>query len=120
MHRHARQARLAEVGPEGQVRIARASVAVRLEGASADVAVRYLAGAGVVRLCVRDASLEAVARAIDPSAQVSVDRAMTTDDADRALDVPFHDPAARDLGRGALLALRELRSAIDARAGGAS
>jgi molybdopterin/thiamine biosynthesis adenylyltransferase len=71
--RHDRQARLAEVGAEGQARIARSVVLVPGEGFAADVAVRYLAGAGVARLRVGSGALAETALAVDPAVEVEVD-----------------------------------------------
>jgi len=109
MDRHARQARLAGVGAEGQARIARASVDVRLGGFAADVAARYLAGAGVARVRVRADELAAGARAID--AGVAVEVAPSLAIAEDAVDL--EDPSARDLARGALAALRAIRAALE-------
>jgi hypothetical protein len=111
MRRHVRQERLAEVGAEGQARIASACVEVRLDGLAADVAVRYLAGAGVGRLRLREDRLVASALEIDPAARAQVDPTVGTDDAVDAFDL--RDRAARDVMRGALTALRALRAALE-------
>lgn len=109
MVRHARQARLAGVGAEGQAKIERASVDVGLDGFAADVAARYLAGAGVGRVRVRAAELAEGARALDASVRVEV--APSLEDAE--LDALGLDAAAaRDLARGALCALRALRAIL--------
>jgi hypothetical protein len=141
MQRHGRQARLAEVGAEGQARIGRLAVDLDLEGFAADVAVRYLAGAGVGMLRVRDGALAEAARAIDPAVNVATDARLAADGHvcgrsaadghvcgrsaadghvcgrsaadDAPLDLPLNDPSARELARGALRALRALRSALD-------
>jgi molybdopterin/thiamine biosynthesis adenylyltransferase len=111
MKRHGRQVRLVEVGDAGQARIANASVEIRLDGGAADAAARYLAGAGVSRICVRDAGLADVIRAIDPAVQVVVDERLAPEAA--VAVIPLRDPAARDLARGALFALGALRDALD-------
>jgi hypothetical protein len=111
MDRHTRQARLAEVGAEGQARIARAAVAVGADGLAAEISVRYLAGAGAGRLRVRGAALADVAHGIDSSVRVDVDPSIP-DSAAPALDL--RDPVARAFADGALLALRALRGAIQA------
>ena len=108
--RHARQARLAEVGARGQERICRACVEVPFAGFAGEVAARYLAGAGVGALRVGEASLAAAARAVDPA--VNVEMAPTP-----AVPDPFdpglrHD-AARELARGARWALEVLRAAVE-------
>jgi molybdopterin/thiamine biosynthesis adenylyltransferase len=109
MDRHARQARLAGVGAEGQARIGRASVDVRLDGFAADVAARYLAGAGVGCVRVRAEDLAEGARAIDAGVRVEVDPSLGIE----ADTVDLEDPGARDLARGALHALRAIRAAIE-------
>jgi hypothetical protein len=114
MQRHGRQVRLAEVGDAGQARIARASVAVRLDGPAADVAVRYLAGAGVARVVVRDALLAEAAHAVDPAVEAPVDARLDAETL--ALELPLHDPAARALAQGAWVALREIRLALEGNA----
>jgi molybdopterin/thiamine biosynthesis adenylyltransferase len=109
MDRHARQVRLAGVGIEGQARIGRASVEVPLAGFAADVAARYLAGAGVGCVRVRADELAAGARAIDAGVRVEVDPSLGVAESDVDLD----DASARDLARGALFALRALRAALE-------
>jgi hypothetical protein len=111
MQRHGRQARLAEIGAEGQARIARAAVDLPIDGFAADVAVRYLAGAGVSRIRVRDGALAAAARAVDPAVVVEVDSRLGTEQDPGG--VPLRDPAARELAKGAFWALRALRSALE-------
>jgi hypothetical protein len=112
MDRHARQARLAEVGAAGQARIGRAVVDVRLDGFAADVAARYLAGAGVAAVRVRDSALGAGARALDARVRIDVDAslAVAADSDGGASDL--RDPAAREFARGAREALRALRVAL--------
>lgn len=104
------------MGAGGQARIARASLEVPLEGLAARVAARYLAGAGVARLRVRDAATAEAARAVDPRVEVVVDPALLTERNEREggrLPVPFTDPAARDLAAGAYEALRLLRGVLE-------
>ena len=112
MSRHARQIRLAEVGKDGQARIAGATVAVPLSSAEARVAVRYLAGAGVGVLRVSSALLVDEARAVDPCARVEI--AMTSGERWLGSADPFADldPAAGDVARGAAFALAEIRGAL--------
>jgi hypothetical protein len=112
MDRHGRQAKLAEVGAAGQARIARAVVDVRLDGPAADVAARYLAGAGVAGVRVRDAKLAEGARALAPGVRVYVEPTLAVD-ADGS-DFGLRDPACRDLARGAHAALLALRIVLDA------
>jgi hypothetical protein len=105
-----RQVRLAEVGPEGQARIESARVSVGLDGFAAEVAARYLAGAGVSNLCVRDAAASHAAHAIHPGVEVTVDAVLPRDS--RALSFDLRDPACREICRGAHAALRALRAAL--------
>jgi hypothetical protein len=112
MDRHARQSRLAGVGVEGQARIARASVDVDLGGFAADVAARYLAGAGVHCVRVRNEALARGARALDGGVRVEVEPRI---DLAPAEALELDDPSARELARGALCALRALRGAIGRR-----
>ncbi len=108
--RHTRQVRLAEVGADGQGRIARACVNVYGRGLAAQVAARYLAGAGVARLRVGDEAVAAAARTIDASVKVEVDPSLAVDRADATAEL--QDPTARALGAGALAALRAIREAL--------
>jgi hypothetical protein len=110
MDRHARQVRLAEVGERGQARIRAATVDVRLEGAAGEVAARYLAGAGVGRLRVRDARAGEAAKAVDPAVVVEVVPELEGGGQGEDLGVGF--PAARDLARGATAALEALRAIL--------
>jgi len=110
MLRHARQAALDEVGAAGQRRIAAARAEVPLDGLAAQVAVRYLVGAGVGCLAVSDERLAGLARAIDPDVRVEIDASLVADDGAEPLGL--RDPVARDLARGAHHALRALRSAL--------
>ena len=114
MDRHDRQSRLADVGVAGQERIAAATVEVQADGLAGEVAARYLAGAGVGCLRVRDGALAAAAAAIDPSVRVEVasrtPEASSTDESSG-----FRDPSARDVARGAREALRTLRGLLEGR-----
>jgi hypothetical protein len=112
--RHTRQARLAEVGARGQERITRACVDVPFEGFAGEVAARYLAGAGVGALRVREPSLAAAARAVDPAVNVEVAPALAHPD---PFDPGLRHAAARELASGARWALEVLRCAVE---GGAS
>ena len=113
MDRHARQARLAEVGESGQARIARATVHLRLEGAAGEVAARYLAGAGVGRLRVRDARAGEAARAVDPGVVVEVDADLGgSEPGEPGEDFGLVRPSVRDLARGATAALSALKEVL--------
>lgn len=108
--RHTRQVRLAEVGADGQGRIARASVDVHGRGLAAQVAARYLAGAGVARLRVGDEAVAAAARGIDGAVAVELDASLAARGAEAPAELV--DATARALGAGALLALRAIREAL--------
>jgi len=112
MDRHSRQSRLAGVGGAGQARIGRTTVDVGLSGFAADVAARYLAGAGVHGVRVRSEDLARGARGIDGQVQVEVDPRLAVMPAE-ALEVD--DPSALELAQGALFALRALRGAAGGR-----
>jgi hypothetical protein len=110
--RHSRQARLADVGPEGQKRIARAPGVVAGRGLQAEVAARYLAGAGVASVRVGDEATAAAARAVDPAVRVEIDGSLG---AAPALDATgIADPACRAVAGGAMQALDVLRAALGA------
>jgi len=111
MDRHARQSKLVEIGPGGQARIAGARVDVALDGVAAEVAARYLAGAGVGGLRVRSQGTAAAARAVDASIPVEVWPSVEASPEPTAL-ASLRDPAARALGQGALVALEALRGAL--------
>jgi hypothetical protein len=110
MQRHSRQSRLADVGASGQARIARAVATVPGRGLAAEVAARYLAGAGVAALRVKDEATAAAARAVDPAVRVEIDPAL----GEASLDglEALADPAARAVAAGALQALHVLQAAL--------
>jgi hypothetical protein len=108
--RHSRQSRLADVGPQGQARIARAVVVVPGQGIAAEVAARYLAGAGVAGVRVKDHATASAARAVDPGVRVEVDASLP--DAPLQEVEVLTDPSARAVASGAMLALRAVRAAL--------
>jgi hypothetical protein len=110
MHRHARQARLADVGQEGQARIASATVHVPLQGLAGEVAARYLAGAGVAGVRMMSEELAIGPRAIDPRVLVEVDGSSPRTPPGTSLGI--QDAAAQEVAEGALFALRALRRAL--------
>ena len=112
--RHARQARLTGVGREGQARIERAHADVPLDGLAADVAARYLAGAGVARVRVRSDAAGKGAFAIDRHVAVEVDPSLPAEPSGAGPAMGLHDPAAQQVARGAVAALRALRLALQA------
>jgi hypothetical protein len=111
--RHARQARLQGVGAEGQARIARAVVEVPLDGLAGEVAVRYLAGAGVGAVRVSTSELAQVATEVEGRVRVEVDGSSAA--AAGASDEPFgvEHPAAAAVACGARMALRALREVVE-------
>lgn len=116
MQRYARQTKLAGVGEPGQLRIASAQIDVPLDGLAGAVAARYLAGAGVGRLRVRDSRIADAARAVDPAVAVDLFASAVPEEGPPAAS-PLRDPAAQAVERGARFALDALRAVID---GGAS
>ena len=110
MDRHDRQRRLAEVGEPGQARIRGATVDVCLGGAAGEVAARYLAGAGVGRLRVRDARVGEAAKAVDPA--VAVEVVPELEGMGQEEDLGVLHPDAQDLARGATAALAALRGIL--------
>jgi hypothetical protein len=117
MDRYERQAKLREIGPAGQARVARACIEVALDGLAGETAVRYLAGAGVGRLRVTDEALAQAARAVDAAVQVDVVSALGAARGGEIEAMPgafdLRDAAAREVARGALAALRALRRVLD-------
>jgi len=111
MSRHGRQIALTEVGPAGQARIDVSHVDVGLHGLAAEVAVRYLSGAGVGHLRVTGERLAELARAVDPTVHVEIDTGLVAGPP-AGNPLGLRDPVARDLARGAHHALRALRRAI--------
>jgi hypothetical protein len=113
MTRHGRQSRLAEVGSAGQGQIAASTAEVPLDGLAAEVATRYLAGAGVACVRVREPALAAIASSIDPAVRAEVVTSSPAARPARAADardaLEFHDPSAREVARGAREALWALR-----------
>jgi hypothetical protein len=123
MARHDRQIQLAEVGEEGQARLACARVDIPLSGFAGEVATRYLAGAGIGALRVCAPELARSARDLDPDVHVEVaplPRAQLpelelpepADGTALACQVVLEDAAARELARGAIAALRAIKSVL--------
>jgi hypothetical protein len=110
MDRHARQVRLAGVGAEGQARIARAVIDIPVSGLAAEVAARYLAGAGVAGLRVGDPVARDAARAVDSRVNVDLTPRLASEPFPPPLEI--RDPVARSVAVGALVALRALNAAL--------
>ena len=102
--RHARQARLAEVGERGQAVLAASTAVVKGEGLAAEVEARYLAGAGVGTLIVGAEAVARVAREADPSVHVEV-RDVVGDDPEAPVALGLESAAAMALATGAYRAL---------------
>jgi hypothetical protein len=119
MVRHDRQARLVEVGAAGQERIAAATVEIETDGLAAEVATRYLAGAGIGGLRVGDRALARAATSVDPTVRVEVVRGRrpTSEGAGATASdescFELRDPSAREVARGAREALRVLRAILE-------
>jgi hypothetical protein len=112
MDRHGRQTRLVEVGAAGGARIAAAAVDVCLAGVAADVAARYLAGAGVGTLRVGTERAAAHARAVDPAVRVEVDAGLASRAPASDSPLSIADASARAVGVGAHAALLALRRVL--------
>lgn len=110
MDRYARQMRLAEVGRPGQARIEAARIDVPLSGFAAEVAVRYLAGAGVKFVRVRDAAVAETARSIHSGVDVEIDPRLEA--TAETTTFGLTDPITRQVAFGAHAALRGLRTAL--------
>jgi hypothetical protein len=110
--RHSRQARLAEVGEDGQRRISATACAVRGDGVAARVEARYLAGAGIGRMVLDADAVAGSAKEVDALVEV---RAAFDRDRDRDRDPAWSldlEPAAREVALGAHRALQVLRDAV--------
>lgn len=107
-----RQKRLREVGEAGQARLFAASARVEGEGLRAELAVRYLVGAGIGELAA-PTSLHAIARAVDDTVQLSDASAVEPANALAGVPEVMTDPEARAAFAGALEALRLVRSCLD-------
>lgn len=104
-----RQKRLREVGEAGQARLTAAQAVLDSDGLRADVAARYLVGAGIGRLTA-PVAVHAAARAIDPEV------ALTKGPAGPQIPVApafVLDPAAREAFAGAFDALCIIRRILD-------
>jgi hypothetical protein len=105
--RHTRQIRLPEIGDCGQALFAAGRVRVVGEGLAAEVAARYLAGAGVGTLCVDGERVARAARAVDPD--VKTEPAREAGAARAGPPFELVDGAAREVAAGAWAALVALR-----------
>ena len=99
--RYARQVSLAGWGAAGQERVRAASIAIAGDGATAEMAARYLVGAGVGRLLLSSTRIVKLIADINP--HVAVEVATPPD----ALDC-----AGEDHARGAEQALAALRTIL--------
>jgi hypothetical protein len=114
--RHSRQARLAEIGDDGQERIAATTAYVDDEGLSGTIEARYLAGAGVGRIATASAVVSDAARAVDAGVQI-VEGAGVRLGHGEAPAFGVRDPAALDVATGAWRALAHVRRAAVRREG---
>jgi hypothetical protein len=80
------------------------------QGIAAEVAARYVAGAGVAVVRVKDDAAASAARAVDPGVRVEVDPGLP--DAAAEDVAALTDPSARAVASGAMLALHALRAAL--------
>jgi hypothetical protein len=105
--------RLAGVGEAGQRRIACAQLALLADGFAGEIATRYLAGAGVGHLSLKDSMLAASARAVDPTVQISIDPSLPV--GPTCSGFPLRERGAIELATGAHLALELLRQTLEGR-----
>jgi hypothetical protein len=116
--RHSRQARLAEIGDEGQARIYASTARVDGEGLAGAIEVRYLAGAGVGKIATDNEVVGAAARAVDATVEIVRDAGIHL-----PLGEPpafgVKDPVALEVAIGAWRALAHLRRVAVSREGGA-
>jgi hypothetical protein len=121
--RYTRQARLVEVGENGQARLAKGDVSVRGAGLSASIEARYLAGAGVGLLRVKGEAQAIAARAIDASVRVVIEAGDAADEGAKDRGSPLNDlpldPDAREVALGAWRALDALRGLLGVKGAGA-
>lgn len=110
-YRHTRQVRLAEVGEEGQARLAAATADVVSAGFAGEVEARYLAAAGVGTLRVREGAHAEAARAMDAETAIAQSSGCSAELAAPAA-IDALDPAARDVAVGAWRALARVRELL--------
>ncbi len=101
--RYTRQARLEEVGEDGQARLACAEACIAGGGLAGAVAARYAAGAGFGALRISSEPAARAARAVDARVRTVTDPGMAQEVAPAWLD--GLDPAARAVAAGAHEAL---------------
>jgi hypothetical protein len=116
--RHTRQARLAAVGVERQRKLASREARVQACGFAGEIEARYLAGAGVGALTVKDDAHARAAVAVDPSVRIEIAQNAPESSEQSVSPLPpilvALDPAARELAEGAFRALQTLRSLLAA------
>lgn len=112
--RYTRQVRLTDVGAAGQARIGAVRAVVSAEGLAGVVAARYLLGAGVGRVAVRDAAIAEAARGIDPGAALAVEGSAPRATPPDLARFGVKTPAAAQVLEGAVSALAILRAALEA------
>ncbi len=96
--RYGRQIRLPEIGEAGQARLCASEVVIRGEGDARNVEASYVARAGL--------------RAIDVAAPETRARGDDDEYVTTLAALAFADPAARDVGAGALRALLAIRTVL--------
>lgn len=108
--RHVRQMRVPEIGKEGQRLLAAATVVVPGDDLASEVAVRYLAGAGVGTIVVAASRLASIGLAIDGRLAFRVDAALLT--------IPCELPglvADGPVARGCAYALQQVAAIVGRR-----
>ena len=91
---------------------------MQARGFAGEIEARYLAGAGVGALRVKDDAHARVAVAVDPAVRIEIVQVAPTNCDESVSPLPpilaALDPAARDLAEGAFRALQTLRSLLAA------
>jgi hypothetical protein len=110
-YRYTRQVRLAEIGDEGQQRIAATTAIVDAQGLAGAVEARYLAAAGVGKIATLHDEIGDAARAMDARVQVMTGVRVRLGHGEPPA-FGLRDAAARDVALGAWRALAHLRRAV--------
>ena len=109
--RHSRQARLAEIGEEGQARIAATTAVIEADGLAGAVEARYLAGAGVGKIATSDEAIADAALHVDASIEIVTEGRVRLGLGDPPA-FELRDEAAFDVAIGAWRALAHVRRAV--------
>ncbi len=118
--RFARQILVAEIGAEGQAKIAAATAMVVDRGLAGQVEARLLAGAGFGLLRTASTAIAREAKSVWPSLVTAADAppvSSPTSPLADSVSALVLDPSARDVALGAARALRQIKAALGLREG---